>query len=116
MAKRTGVFLKEFVVLFGFLNGVWIAVGVNPGREFLGIVQGLVESATGGNGWVKLLFTWVPVALAIAALVAIFRKGGWLGFVAVLAGFLSGLYVLADPRLSLGLLVVALALGWFAAR
>lgn len=116
VAKRTGAFLKEFVVLFGFLNGVWIAVGVNPGREFLEILRGIVEGMTGANGWVELLFTWVPVLLSIAALVAIFRKGGWLGFVAVAVAFFSGLFVLADPRLSLGLLVAALVLGWFAAR
>lgn len=116
MAKRTGRFLKEFVVLFGFLNGVWIAVGVNPGQEFLGIVRGIVESLAGGNGVVDFLFTAIPLLLLVGALVAIARRGGWLGFAAVALGFLSGLQVVAAPRLSLVLLLAALGLGWIATR
>ncbi|GEM_PF-4868839 len=116
MPRRTGAFLKEFVVLFGFLNGVWIAVGVNPGQEFLSILRGVVESLAGANGAVEFLFTAIPLALLVAALAAIWRRGGWLGLVAVALGFVSGLYVVAEPRFSFGALLVALALGWFATR
>jgi hypothetical protein len=116
MAKRTGRFLKEFVVLFGFLNGVWIAVGVNPGQEFLAIARGIVESLAGANGVVDFLFTAIPLLLLVAALVAIWRRGGWLGFLAVALGFLSGLCVVAESRVSLVMLLASLGLGWFATR
>ena len=116
MAKRTGVFLKEFVVLFGFLNGVWLAVGVNPGAEFLGVVRQTAESLLGENGWLEFLFAALPLVLFVAALVAIFRKGGILGFVAVVVAFLAGVLVVSEPRASFALLLAALALGYLATR
>lgn len=116
MAKRTGVFLKEFVVLFGFLNGVWLAVGVNPGAEFLEIVRQTLESLVGQHGWLEFLFAAAPLVLLVAALVAIFRRGGWLGFAAVALAFFGGLYVVDEPRVSFGLLLGAFVLGYWATR
>jgi hypothetical protein len=116
VAKRTGVFLKEFVVLFGFLNGVWLAVGVNPGAEFLAILRQTAESLVGVNGWLEFFFALVPLVLVVAALVAILRKGGILGFVAVLVALFAGMLIVSEPRSSFVLLLAALGLGYLAAR
>jgi len=116
MAKRTGVFLKEFVVLVGFLNGVWLAVGVNPGAELLEVLQQTVESLVGQNGALEFVFAALPILIVVAALVAIFRRGGWLGFVAVVLAFLAGLFVVSEPRWAFGLLLGAFALGYWATR
>ena len=115
MAKRTGRFLKEFVILFGFLNGVWLAVGVNPGAELLDVVRGTVEGLVSGS-WAEFLFTFIPIALLVVTLWLIFRQGGWVGFLAVGAAFLAGLQVTSAPRVMFVLLLIALGLGWIATR
>lgn len=115
MARRTGVFLKEFVILFGFLNGLWLAIGVNPGAELLVVLRGIVEGLFTGAP-VRFLFTFLPLVLLGTMLYLIHRRGGWLGFVAVGFGFLAGLQVLAAPRVSLVLLAVAMLLGVVATK
>lgn len=115
MPRRTGVFLKEFVVLFGFLNGVWFAVGVNPGAELLEVLLGMGQGLVSGEV-LTFLATFVPLALLGGMLFLIHRKGGWLGFAAVAVAFLAGLQVTSAPRVMLLLLVVAFLLGYLATR
>lgn len=109
------MFLKEFVILFGFLNGVWLAVGVNPGAELLGVLQGIAERLVSGR-LVAFLFTAIPIALTVGVLYLILRKGGWVGFLAVLCGFFAGLHVISSPTRMALLLVLALALGFVATK
>ena len=115
MARRTQVFLKEFVVLFGFLNGVWVAVGVNPGATLLRVAEGYFENLLSGR-LVETLFALVPLLFLVAMLVIIFRKGGWLGLAAVALAFMAGVSILSAPATSLLLLLVAFAAGFVATR
>lgn len=115
MPRRTGVFLKEFVVLFGFLNGVWFAVGVNPGAELLEVLLGMGEGLVSGS-FLEFAATFVPLALLGVMLVLIHRKGGWLGFAAVGLAFLAGLQVTSSPRVMAVLLLAAVGLGYWASR
>ena len=115
MPRRTETFLKEFVILFGFLNGVWFAVGVNPGAELLEVLLGMGEGLLSGST-LTFLATFVPLVLLGAMLYLIFRKGGWLGFAAVGVAFLAGLQVTSAPKAMAVLLLVALGLGFFASR
>lgn len=115
MPKRTETFLKEFVILFGFLNGVWFAVGVNPGAELLEVLLGMGEGLLSGST-LAFLATAVPLVILGLTLFFIFRKGGWLGFLAVGFAFVAGLQVTSAPKVMAGLLVLSLVLGWFAAR
>lgn len=115
MSKRTEKFLKEFVILFGFLNGVWFAVGVNPGAELLEVVLGMGEGLLSGST-LSFLATAIPLALLGVTLYFIFRKGGWLGFLAVGCAFVAGLQVTSAPKVMFGMLVAAFVLGWFATR
>lgn len=114
--KRTQTFLKESVVLFGFLNGLFMAVGVNPGATLLAIVMEIADSLTGGNGTVRLALTLLPLALLLAALYLIHKRAGWLGFVAVGAAFFSGLWLLSEPMTGFLLLVAAVGIGFIATR
>lgn len=115
MPKQSAKFLREAVVLFGFLNGVWLGIGVNPGATLLQTLERVVEDLTGA-GFVPFLFTLVPLVLLGAMLWYVGRRGGVLGFLAVGLAFVSGLVVLSAPVTSLVLLAAALAVGWFAAR
>lgn len=115
VARRTQVFLKEFVVLFGYLNGIWVAVGVNPGATLLRVLEGYFERLFSGE-LVDTLFALVPLLFLIAMLVIIFRKGGWLGLAAVALAFLAGMQILSAPATSLVLLLVALGAGFVATK
>jgi len=110
MARRTAVFLREFVVLFGFLNGVWLAVGVNPGRELLGVARGVVETFVRAQA-VEVAFVLLPIALLVASLWLIHRRAGWLGFLAVGLAFVGGAVLLSSATLSFLLLVAGLGVG-----
>lgn len=115
MPRRTSIFLKEFVILFGFLNGVWFAVGVNPGRELLGVLLGMGEGLVSGNV-LEFAAVFIPLVLLGLTLYLILRKGGWVGFAAVGFAFLAGLNVTANPRAMLAFLVLALGLGFLATK
>lgn len=115
MARRTSTFLKEFVVLFGFLNGLWLAIGVNPGAELLDVLEGIVANLASGAP-VRFIFAALPIAFLAVMLVLIHRKGGWVGFAAVTCGFLAGLQILAAPTVSFALLLAGLLLGYLATR
>lgn len=116
LARRRAIFLKEFVVLFGFLNGVWVAVGLNPGATLLETLQGFLFALTGGVGALEFVFALLPTVLLALMIYLILRKGGWLGLVAVLAGFVGGMQIVTNPKASLALLVVSMGLGWLATR
>lgn len=116
MARRKQTFLKESVVLFGFLNGLFLSLGVNPGATLFAVASNIVVSLTGANGVVLLLLTVAPLALLAFMLYAIHKRAGWLGFVAVGVAFVSGLWLIADPTAAFLLLIGALTLGYVAAR
>lgn len=116
MSRRTSVFLKEFVVLFGYLNGVFVAVGVNPAATLLGTLQNLLIALVGADGLLAFAFALLPTILLVLMLYLILRKGGWLGLLAVLAAFVGGMQVVTSPAASLVFLAVGLGLGWVALR
>lgn len=114
--KRAKLFLRESVILFGFLNGLFLGLGVNPGATILAVVAEILESLTGGNGAVRLALTLLPLALVAFALYSIHKRAGWLGFVAVGIAFLAGLWILPDPLVGTLTLLAALVLGYAIAR
>lgn len=111
MGRRQTLFIKEFVVLFGFLNGVWIAVGVNPGAALWSVVVGWVLRLDPSLGVVFLL-ALAPLLFLAFILRLIWKRGRWLGLAAVLVGFVGGMLVLSAPGTSLLLLLAAGALAF----
>lgn len=116
MKRRTRIFLRESVILFGFLNGLWLAIGVNPGAALLEVAKGAADNLLGAGGPLDFIFTFLPLALGIVALVLIYRRAGWLGFLAVGLAFLAGAWILAETKLALVLMAGAVALGILATR
>jgi hypothetical protein len=114
--RRTQLFLKESVILFGFLNGVFFSLGVNPGQTLFAVAAEILDTLTGGNGGVRLALTLAPLALLGFALYLIHKRAGWLGFVAVGAAFLSGLWLLSEPMTAFILILTAVGIGLVATR
>lgn len=114
--RRANAFLRESVILFGFLNGLFVSLGVNPGATIFAVLGNVIESMAGANGTVRLALTWAPLVLLLGALYLIHKRAGWLGFVAVGLAFLAGLWLLPEPVTGVLLLVGALGLGYVASR
>lgn len=94
---------------------MWLAVGVNPGAMLWEVVLEWVERFDPSTP-VLFLLALVPLALLVGMVVLIFKKGGWLGSLAVVLGFVAGLQVVSAPPTSLLLLLAAAALGYVATK
>ena len=113
MRRRQAAFLRESVVLTGFLSGVWIALSFNPSAILLSEFAAIAESVV-HDPRLPLLFAILPLALLALTLYLIYKRGRWIGLVAVLIAFEGGARVVAAPATALGLLVVALIVGYLA--
>ncbi|PIN72142.1 hypothetical protein COT48_01665 [Candidatus Woesearchaeota archaeon CG08_land_8_20_14_0_20_47_9] len=110
MSKVAERFVKEFVVLFGFLNGIWIAIGVNPEAEVFKAFRLAVEALNPTPG-LSILFTLVPVLITIATLFGAYSLGKWISIGAVLCGFIGGLLILINPIIAILFLFAGFGLG-----
>ena len=113
MAKNL---IRSLVIGFGFLNGVWLAIGINPQDELIKFLQPLL---IGLHPIMKTLFIVLPTIILIGTIItllSIYKKGGVLGSLAVIMGFVAGALVLINYVLSAGLLLIALILGYFSLR
>lgn len=97
--------LQELILLFGFLNGLWIYAGVNPDTEILKAFTDLVPEMSSVLFWIGvLILTVMPVWVTW-----IISK--WLGLLAVLLAFVGGVFI---ESFGIWCLVVALIMGRFA--
>ena len=111
--KRGGAigFFIRFVLLFGFLNGLWLALGINPNAKVFGVVGPFVEQLPPTAGFI---FTILPAIIVVLAVFLIDIRGGWLGFIAVGCGFTGGLLLPLSPIASGIFLGAGLLLGFAA--
>ncbi len=105
MTKRNESFVIEFVILFGFLNGLWIYAGVNPESEILKAFTDLVPEMS------SVLFWLITVILTVGITAAAYKIGSWLGLGAILAAFLGGVFI---ESWGIWSLLVGIGIGWFA--
>jgi hypothetical protein len=104
------VTLRELITGFGFIEGLWLAVGINPEAEILKAFTGLLIGLRVGAGYIFLL-NILPIIAFIGTLLSIYYLGGKLGLVAVACAFLGGLLILITPMLSVILIIVGLGIG-----
>ncbi|MFA6089360.1 MAG: hypothetical protein WC755_05825 [Candidatus Woesearchaeota archaeon] len=108
-------FINEFVVAFGFLSGLWVAVGVNPEAEIFKAFSQVFQQLNAGVGF-SFLFTVLPIILTLATLFGIYFLGGWIGVAAVALGFVAGLLIIINPIIAVILLFASLGLGLLAMK
>ena len=104
MTKRNERFVIEFVVLFGFLNGLWIYQRVNPEAEILRAFTDLIPEMS------SFLFWSISVLLTVGAIAAAYAIGRRKGLVAILAAFLGGVFI---ESWGIWSLLVGVGIGWF---
>ncbi|MFQ5475266.1 MAG: hypothetical protein ACE5DM_05520 [Candidatus Nanoarchaeia archaeon] len=107
--------MRELIIGFGFLEGIWLAIGVNPSDESLKYVIMLAENI-GANPWWIFFLNILPIATLLASLYLVYRTGGFIGFLACGIAFLGGFMVLQIPILSSVLLMLAFVVGHFAKK
>ena len=109
-AQVQEVTLRELITGFGFIEGLWLAVGINPEAEILKAFTGLLIDLKAGAGYIFLL-NILPIIAFIGTLFLIYYLGGKLGLAAVACAFLGGLLILITPILSVILIIVGLGIG-----
>jgi hypothetical protein len=109
-AQAAEITLRELIVGFGFLEGLWLAVGINPEAEVISAFTGMLVELQASAGYIILLKI-LPIIAVIGTLVLIYHLGGKLGLVAVGCAFLGGVLILVSPIISIILILIALGLG-----
>ena len=100
-------FVQEFVIGFGFLNGIWIHVGINPETEIIRAFSQVIQAISPSSGY-SLLFWILPIILTISLIAGAYFNGGWPGLIAVALALLAG--ILLNP-FGIFLLIIAIILG-----
>lgn len=109
--KNSNKFFLQSIVLFGFLQGFWIAAGIDPKKVVSGALFPFVERL----GPVAIfVFGILPTILLMVTLFYIYRKGRLTGMAAVIMGFVAGITILVSPYLAVGLLICAWLIGFLA--
>ena len=108
--------IKEFIIGFGFINGVWVAIGTSPQDLIFDFLKPYIGNLP---TILQTIFVIIPIILMILTIwmiLKILKKGRLLGAIAVLMAFISGTIIFRDWQSSIVLLVIALILGLIAFR
>ena len=109
-AKRQK-FIKEFILLFGFLGGFWIYAGVNPEAEIAKAFMEIVESLIPGTFTALSVLYWIGSLIFMSlSFWSSYLVGGKAGLIAVILAFLGGILI---GSVGIWFLVAALILGLF---
>ncbi len=102
---------KELIIGFGFLNGFWFGIGIDPQKIILTFIGQYIKIMP---LIIQKIFTIIPIILTVATILSIlkiYRKGGILGGIAVVVAFIAGALVLQNWKASLILSLAAILIG-----
>lgn len=112
-SKARKITLKELITGFGFVEGIWLAVGINPESEVLNALTNILVNQGVDTGSIFLLQI-LPIIVLLGTIFTVYIVGGKLGMIAVGCAFVSGLLILFSPIVTIILLLAALVLGGIA--
>jgi hypothetical protein len=110
MTKKSGLFIRQFVIGLGFLSGIFTTVGIDPQQVVISLVGRAVLSYY-QDPEISYLFVILPTVLLFTSLAAAYLKGKVLGLVSVLVAYCAGIFVLTSTGTGLILLAAAVVLG-----
>jgi hypothetical protein len=111
MERKFNTIIKEIIIGFGFLNGLWFAIGTSPETEILGFLNKHLDLMPPLAQ--KILFA-IPIILTILTIITIikiYHNGRVLGIIAVILAFISGALILRNWQATLILLLASIVLG-----
>lgn len=113
IAKKSSVFIRQFVIGLGFLSGIFTAIGIDPQQVVISVIGKAVGSLY-PDPEISSLFIILPTILLFISLVAAYLKGRILGLVSVLVAYCAGILILVSTVLALLLLTGAIVIGYLA--
>lgn len=93
--------------IFGFINGLWIAVGIDPTAEIFRILGELTENIS-GIPFVRFLFIVLPLLVTAITIYKIYNDKRLLGIIILIIGFIAGILILINPYISVFLMVAGI--------
>lgn len=113
MAKKSSLFIRQFVIGLGFLSGIFTAIGIDPQGAIIGVI-GKAVGLVYPEPHISYILFILPTVLLIISLIGAYIKGKVLGLISVLVAYLSGILILTVTLLALILLLLAIVFGYLA--
>jgi len=112
MSTKGERYVKEYVIGFGFLSGIFLAIGVDPQAEILkNLLNLLAQYNPDLASWYTIIFGIISVLILILTVLYAYGAGGLVGIVAILFAFGGGLLILWQPIIGIILLIIGVFLG-----
>jgi hypothetical protein len=99
--------VKELIIGFGFLEGLWIYAGINPLSEIAKAFSSIAP-----EGMFSGIFPLILVLITIGQIIAVYIFGGVIGLIALLLAFLGGIFI--GTGFGIILVIIAFFLGLWA--
>ena len=113
MARRSKIYIWQFVIGLGFLSGLWTAIGIGPEEVILNVLGKAVDTIYPDPN-VRTLFLILPTVLLLVSIIGAYKKGRVLGLTAVVVAYGAGLSILVSVTSALLLLLLAIVIGYLA--
>jgi hypothetical protein len=113
MKRRVARFLEEFIVIFGYGTGLFMAVGFNPQEGILNGAEVFIKTML-PDPLIRFGVSLLLLLLLIMSVRKAFDTGGPAGIFAIAMGLLAGLSTPLTPIVGLGMLALALFTGYIA--
>lgn len=100
--------IKQFVIGFGFLNGLLFHIGIHPASDVVAAILPYLANMPNEIYW---LFTVLPVIIMAFTLWYVFDRGGLLGLLSVALGFFGGYLIWSSAIQAIASLFAGIILG-----
>jgi hypothetical protein len=111
MGKKSRRYIWQVVIGFGFLSGLWTAIGIDPEGILLSFLEKAVDIVY-PDPTIRYLFLILPTLLLIVSIIGAYSAGKMMGLVSVLIAYISGLLLVSRTGIALVLLCGAVLLGY----
>jgi hypothetical protein len=113
MAKKSRIYIWQFVIGLGFLSGLWTAIGIDPQAVIVGVLGNIVDTVNSDPA-IWSLFLILPTILLLLSILGAYTRGRLLGLISVILAYLAGLLILFSTVTALVFLGVAIIIGYLA--
>jgi hypothetical protein len=113
MAKKSRMYIWQFVIGLGFLSGLWTAIGIDPQAVIVGILGTVVDTVYSDPA-IRSLFLILPAILLLFSVYGAYTRGRLLGLISVIVAYIAGLSILVSTVTALAFLGVAIIIGYLA--
>jgi hypothetical protein len=113
VAKKSRIYIWQFVIGLGFLSGLWTAIGIDPQAVIVGVLGNIVDTVNSDPA-IRSLFLILPTILLLLSILGAYTRGRLLGLISVILAYLAGLLILFSTVTALVFLGVAIIIGYLA--